>query len=88
MVLADDFEAAQRNVKTLKATPTSEELLELYGLYKQATVGDAQGARPSMIDFKGRAKYDAWKRYAGLVRDAAMAQYVALVERLMQKYGT
>lgn len=88
MALAEDFEAAQLKVKTLKATPASDELLELYGLYKQASMGDAVGSRPSMLDFKGRAKYDAWKRHAGLARDAAMNQYVALVDRLAAKYRT
>ena len=55
MPLPDDFEAAQRKVKTLKSTPSSDELLDLYGLYKQANAGDVSGSRPSLLDFKGRA---------------------------------
>lgn len=35
-----DFETAAENVKKLKSKPTDDELKELYGLYKQATVGD------------------------------------------------
>lgn len=35
-----DFETAAANVKKLKSKPTDDELKELYGLYKQATVGD------------------------------------------------
>lgn len=88
MALTENFEAAQRQVKTLKTTPSSEELLELYSLYKQATVGDVQGSRPSVIDFKGRAKYDAWQKRHGLSHDDAMARYVALVDRLTSKYGS
>jgi acyl-CoA-binding protein len=36
--------------------------LELYGLYKVATVGNAaeHGKKPSMFDFVGQAKYKAW----------------------------
>lgn len=34
------FNKAAEDVKKLKATPTDDELKELYGLYKQATVGD------------------------------------------------
>lgn len=34
------FEAAAEEVKTLTKRPTDVELLELYALYKQATVGD------------------------------------------------
>jgi diazepam-binding inhibitor (GABA receptor modulator, acyl-CoA-binding protein) len=34
------FEAATEEVKTLTKRPTDVELLELYALFKQATVGD------------------------------------------------
>src|SRR5258707_1261880 len=60
MSLAEDFAAAQTRVKKLARTPSNDELLDLYSLYKQASVGDVQGTRPGMLDFKGRAKYDAW----------------------------
>lgn len=87
MATADDFAQAQIRVKTLKTTPSPDELLELYALYKQATVGDVQGDRPGMLDFKGRAKYDAWAARKSLPGEQAMSAYVALVERLAQKYG-
>lgn len=35
-----DFDGAAEDVKKLKTRPTDEELKELYGFYKQATVGD------------------------------------------------
>lgn len=35
-----DFDHAAGDVRKLKTTPTDEELKELYGLYKQATIGD------------------------------------------------
>lgn len=34
------FEEAAESVKNLKKRPTDNELLELYGYYKQATIGD------------------------------------------------
>lgn len=34
------FETAAAEVKNLKAKPTDEEMLEIYALYKQTTVGD------------------------------------------------
>jgi acyl-CoA-binding protein len=82
-----DFEAAQTRVKTLKSTPAPDELLELYALFKQGTVGDVSGSRPGMLDFKGRAKFDAWEKKKGQGKDAAQSAYVALVEKLAQKYG-
>jgi acyl-CoA-binding protein len=87
MALADEFETAQVNVKKLRSTPSSDELLELYSLYKQATQGDVSGSRPGMLDFKGRAKYDAWAGRKGMSKDSAMQSYVSLVGRLESKYG-
>lgn len=88
MITSADFEAAQARVKTLRSTPSPDELLELYGLFKQGTQGDVTGSRPGMLDFKGRAKFDAWATKKGLSRDAAQNEYVALVARLEQRYGT
>ena len=84
MALADDFSSAQERVKTLKTRPSNDTLLELYSLFKQDTEGDVQGKRPGMLDLKGRAKYDAWAGRKGLGKEAAMQQYVALVERLLR----
>jgi diazepam-binding inhibitor (GABA receptor modulating acyl-CoA-binding protein) len=80
--LAAKFEDAQSRVKQLSKTPDNETLLELYALYKQATSGDATGKRPGMMDFKGRAKFDAWSGRKGMAREAAMTAYVALVDKL------
>jgi acyl-CoA-binding protein len=85
--LPEDFAAAQVRVKQLSKTPANDELLELYALYKQASVGDVQGSRPGMLDFKGRAKYDAWSGRKGTSKDNAMSAYVTLVTKLASKYG-
>ena len=82
--LATKFEDAQKRVKTLKQTPSNDDLLELYAFYKQATAGDVSGSRPGMLDFKGRAKYDAWAKKKGTAKDVAMTKYVELVDRLMR----
>jgi acyl-CoA-binding protein len=84
MALEDDFRSAQERVKTLTTRPSNDSLLELYSLFKQATEGDVQGKRPGMLDLKGRAKYDAWAGRKGVGREAAMQQYVALVDRLLR----
>jgi acyl-CoA-binding protein len=87
MTTSADFEAAQARVRTLKSSPRPDELLELYGLFKQATQGDVTGSRPGMLDLKGRAKFDAWEKKKGLSRDAAQNEYVALVVKLEARYG-
>ena len=87
MGLDQDFEAAQQRVKQLTHTPSPDQLLALYSLYKQATLGDVTGSRPGMLDFKGRAKYDAWSGRRGTTKAAAMQAYVELVQRLAAELG-
>ena len=74
------FQKAAENIKTLSKAPDNDVMLRLYALYKQATKGDCAGARPGMMDFVGRAKYDAWKAMEGTSKEAAMRQYIAVVE--------
>ena len=76
-----EFDKALAEVKTLP-NQAPEVLLELYGLFKQSTTGDVSGKRPGMLDFKGRAKFDAWTTRKGMSKDKAMDEYVAVVERL------
>ena len=76
------FEAAQAAAMKLPAKPDNDTLLELYSYYKQATAGDASGARPGAFDFVARAKYDAWAARKGVRKDAAMRAYIKLVEHL------
>ena len=80
----EKFEDAQKRVKQLKSAPSNDDLLQLYALFKQATVGDVSGSRPGMMDFKGRAKFDAWTGKKGTAKDKAMDAYVALVDRLVR----
>ncbi len=87
MALAEDFAAAQTRVRSLSKTPDPSELLELYAWYKQGSNGDVQGSRPGMLDFKGRAKYDAWAAKKGTAKDAAQRAYVEFAGTLASKYG-
>ncbi len=77
------FESAAQAVQKLPRKPDNNTLLKLYGLYKQATVGDVSGPRPGMGDFAGKMKYDAWTKLKGTSQDAAMQQYIDLVEKLL-----
>lgn len=77
-----EFQAAVDRVQKLPKRPGNDALLELYGLFKQATIGDVSGKRPGMLDMKGRAKFDAWASRKGMSADDARAAYVKVVERL------
>jgi diazepam-binding inhibitor (GABA receptor modulator, acyl-CoA-binding protein) len=78
--LRAQFEAAAQAAQNLSQRPDNQTLLRIYALYKQATAGDAAGARPGFTDFVGRAKYDAWAKLSGTGPDQAMRDYIALVE--------
>lgn len=82
MATLEQFEDAAKRVQNLPKRPSNDVLLELYGLYKQATEGDVTGKRPGMLDPRGRAKWDAWSSRKGMSAEEARAKYVALVERL------
>jgi diazepam-binding inhibitor (GABA receptor modulator, acyl-CoA-binding protein) len=76
------FEQAVADSKKLPEKPDNMTLLKLYALYKQATEGDVEGKRPGFTDMVGRAKYDAWAAVKGTGKDAAMQDYVDLIEGL------
>lgn len=80
--LTTRFEEASREAKQLPARPSNDDLLALYGYYKQATEGDVQGERPGMTDFAARAKYDTWAELKGTAQEDAMRTYIDHVERL------
>ena len=80
--LKSKFETAAEDVKKLSSRPDNATLLQLYAHFKQASTGDVTGKRPGMMDFAGRAKYDAWAKLKGTAGDAAMQDYIDLVERL------
>lgn len=82
--LRQRFATAANDAQHLPARPDNEVLLQLYALYKQASVGDVAGARPGFTDFVGRAKYDAWVSLKGASREDAMQRYIDLVNKLKQ----
>lgn len=82
MNINEEFESAVTRSRELSERPSNEDLLLMYGLYKQATEGDNEEKRPGGFDFKAVAKYEAWLRQKGKLRDEAKKEYIALVERL------
>jgi len=81
------FEQAQKDVNTLSEAPGNDDKLFLYAHFKQATKGDATGARPGMFEMVARAKYDAWAGLKGLSSADAEAKYVAKVQALLKRDG-
>jgi Acyl-CoA-binding protein len=78
-----EFQQALKDVRKLSDLG-NEELLQLYGLYKQATEGDVSGPKPGLLDLKGKAKYQAWSKNQGMTQEKAQKAYVALVKKLQK----
>ena len=80
-----EFQTHAELVKQYKQC-TNDEQLELYGWFKQATVGDCNCERPGMFDLKGKAKWDAWKSREGSGKGTAMEKYCEVVRGIQEKY--
>ena len=76
------FSRACDRVKELDGLDTKVQL-ELYGLFKQATKGKCTAPQPWASDFRGRAKWDAWKKNQDMTKEDAAKAYVSLVNRLV-----
>ena len=66
-----------------RASATRSERLQLYGLYKQATLGDERPERPSKFNLEARLKWDAWAAEEGLSKEEARKQYCDLAKQLV-----
>lgn len=82
MSTKEDFESSVIRSKELSERPSNEDLLLMYGLYKQATVGDNNEERPGGFDFKAVAKHEAWLRQKGKLKEEARNEYIALIDKL------
>uniref|UniRef100_A0A670JVR8 ACB domain-containing protein n=1 Tax=Podarcis muralis TaxID=64176 RepID=A0A670JVR8_PODMU len=61
--------------------------LELYGLYKQSTMGNINIECPGMLDLKGKAKWEAWNQKKGMSKEDAMKAYISKANEMIEKYG-
>jgi len=89
MSLFDDAAAYLSNASSLKDV-SSVMKLELYGLFKYVTVAPLPTTpRPSIFDFTGRAKWDAWNTAgnAYAVKADAEKKYLDIARSLGWKEG-
>ena len=80
--LANAFERASQDAQQLASRPDNQTLLRMYALYKQGSIGDVTGDKPSMTDMVGFAKWSAWNKVKGMTNAEAQQAYVDLVEDL------
>ena len=82
----EQFKYIASKVTKLTKKPTIEELLTLYGLYKQATIGNNRTPVPSFLDQKGKFKWNAWSKHSGKSKNVARQEYIEFATSLLQKY--
>ncbi|KAL0037393.1 hypothetical protein WJX79_005832 [Trebouxia sp. C0005] len=80
------FQAAADFVESHASNVTDGHKLDLYGLYKQATSGPCSTAKPSLFDFRGRAKWSAWNSVGKLSEAEAREHYVRLVHQFFPSW--
>ena len=84
---SENFKKAADVVMKLSQSPDNDEKLTLYKYFKQATVGDVNTQRPGMLDFAGKAKWDAWNSVKGVSTHDAEVAYINQVNTCISKYG-
>ena len=82
MSLQEQFDAAVASCKTWNPStaPSNEDKLALYGLFKQATIGDNNTPQPGFLALTEKAKWNAWNSRKGLSKEEAMKKYIEELE--------
>lgn len=61
-----------------KQAISDENKLQLYGFYKQATIGDCNTPKPALLEFVNKAKWESWNNLKNTSKANAMKNYIAL----------
>ena len=70
------FEDASEKIRIHGKSMTNDDLLVIYGLYKQATIGDCNTEKPSFYQLTEKPKWAAWNENIGKSQDQAKHEYV------------
>ena len=90
MRMEEEFEEAQNQLAadaSLVQGATDEQRRSLYGLNKQAKLGNCNMHVPEPKDFKSRWKYDAWMKFQGMSCEDAMLAFVVEMRKLLEQNG-
>ncbi|XP_021935607.1 acyl-CoA-binding domain-containing protein 6-like [Zootermopsis nevadensis] len=80
--LSDMFERSANHLKSIIGKLEPGHLLELYGFYKQATVGPCNISKPRWYEMQAKQKWEAWQALGDMSREIAMKNYVQLISEL------
>lgn len=75
------FNAAADHLRKITNKLNNNQLLELYGLFKQGTEGKCNTPKPGWLDGRGRRKWEAWRSLGDMPNEEAKRKYVELVQK-------
>ena len=76
-------------IKNRDTDISNDDLLHLYGLYKQGTVGNCDlGNQPWAMFKEERARWNAWYKNYNMIKSDAMQKYIDKVNELMNQNDT
>ncbi|XP_037934454.1 acyl-CoA-binding domain-containing protein 6-like [Teleopsis dalmanni] len=81
-IIDENFASAADHVQSIHTTLLPNDLLELYGYYKQATIGQCNAEKPSIFNMQGRAKWNAWNELGNMSTAIAKNLYIEKVKQL------
>ena len=71
-----DFDTVAQKMRDAKLTLSNDQKGEIYGLFKQGSMGDNTAAAPYAIQVEAKAKWTAWEAKKGMSQDDAKQAYV------------
>ncbi|XP_066601604.1 acyl-CoA-binding domain-containing protein 6-like [Prorops nasuta] len=80
--LEETFNRAAKHLQTIISGLSTGQLLNFYGLYKQAVIGPCNTAKPSWYQTQAKQKWEAWKSYGEISREVAMENYIREIARI------
>jgi acyl-CoA-binding protein len=80
--IEEKFQKAAGHIQGIAANLDATKLLELYGLYKQATCGPNNTQQPSWFNVTAKRKWESWKNLGDISKVESMKQYIVLVNTL------
>lgn len=80
--LDEVFSEAASHLQTIHHSIEVTDLLEIYGLYKQATVGRCNTQKPSVFNMQNRSKWCAWNDLGEMSCAEAKRLYIEKVQKV------
>ena len=86
-IIEDKFNLSCSLVKMLPQRPDNDDLLYLYGMYKQAKEGRCTIPEPSTLNVVEHAKWNAWNENRDIDKSVAMTFYISKVNQIFTQSG-